>query len=248
LAVPFVLLDISGFLYSFPFEGSWLYSALFFGLIANRTHVLFAASMNSFGGRRVALSSLLAYPSTLLFVPLAALSALPLTLVAMMLAIPLIAANVFGQLVVFWPGLAARLGLFLLTDAILAVALAVTLLLILIGVAATMDVIAEGSPAPQTFLRWLRWSFRRRTLVSTLLAATIYIIMFVGVSDFMSGLAFGPYRLNAFAGIPNGIADTLSFAFVWQWRKAVLDRELGRDLIAELETAAAPPVPAGSVP
>jgi hypothetical protein len=248
LAVPFVLLDISGFFTNFPFESSWLLGTLYGGLIANREHVLFASSIVRHDGRRLAWQSVFGYPRTLWCVPVAGLATVPPLLFALMIVLP----------VLFW----SRLMIPLMTpanypeavalvvggEALGALALAVTLLLVLAGAAATMDLVAEPTPAWPIFRRWLRWTFRRRTLWSTLLAGALYVLLFVGFSNATSTIYVGPYRLNAFAGIPNGIADTLSFAFVWQWRKAVLDRELGHDLIAALETAAASPVSARSEP
>ena len=249
LAVPFVLLDASGFLYSFPFQGWWLTEALYEGLVANRSYVLFAASIVHYGGRRIAVRSLVRYLGALLLLPLATLFQLPDKLLPGILLLPFVAArDPFGSPM----GPVVTLAVVAGAEVLLVAALALILLASFVGVAASMDVVADGTPAWLALHRWLRWSFRRRTFGSTLLAATIFMLMFLGTTEFTSELFYrlipGPGWVDAVAGIPNGISDTLGFAFVWQWRKAVIDRELGRDLIAALETAAAPPVPAGSVP
>jgi hypothetical protein len=246
LAVPFVLLDISGFFYSFPFESSWLFGTLYGGLIANREHVLFASSIVRHDGRRVAWRSVFGSARTLWCAPVAGLSTLPPLLLGLMLVMPFL---LWSRLVIplMTPETyATAVALVVAGEAVAALVLAVTLLLVLAAAAATMDLVAEPAPAWPVLRRWLRWSFRRRTMWSTLLAGALYVLLFVGFSNATSALGWGPYRLNALAGIPNGIADTLSFAFVWQWRNAVLDSELGRDLIAELETTSTPPVAAAA--
>lgn len=123
---------------------------------------------------------------------------------------------------------------------VLAAALLICLLLVVFAcAAATLDVVLERTPVHRALGSWLRRCFRLRALGSTLLAATAFAILVVGVPALLSVvIPWGPPVVrDSLCAIPEGIADAVAMIFAWRWRDAVLEQREGRDLDALLDRA-----------
>jgi hypothetical protein len=246
LALPCVLLDLSGPVF-YPFPDVFLAAAAVEGLMENLAITLIVRSLAANGGRGITWDALRRYPASLWFVLVCATDWFvvgPVGLVPAIVLLPvgaITAARTATAPVLVMLAVGALLALI---EALLIVVLITVLLLVLAGLAALMDVVADGLHPGRAFLRWLRWCFRRKAFVPTLIAAAIFSLLFFGVSDVVQALV-GQLVPDAawvrapLIGIPDGISDTIAVVFVWYWRSAMLDRELGRDLNAELDARAA---------
>lgn len=220
----------------------WWYALML--VVDNRSRAIAIGSLARYDGKRLAWGAAL-QPASLWFAVVggveivAGLVALAVVILPVGIARALIAPFMFVP--------AAELVLASLAEIVLLVAFPALLLLLLSGWCAMMDTIAEDISARRAFVRWIRWSFRRKTVVTSLIASFLYVVLGIGVTVVFSVLPHGPGAVHGLISLPDGIADTLGFVFLWHWRKVVLDRELGRDLVAALEDQALQAVPATSL-
>ena len=116
---------------------------------------------------------------------------------------------------------------------VLAAALLVVLMLVaLAGVVATIDTVVDGTAPHRALGHWLRRTFRRRGLGTTLVAAAEVVLLFAGV-PLLLGLIprWAPQGvMSGIDAIPEGIADAVALMFAWRWRDTVNDSRDGRDI------------------
>ena len=219
----------------------WWYALML--VVDNRSRAIAIGSLVRYDGKRLAWSAAL-HPASLWFVIVGGVE-LVVGLVALaVLALPVGIARALIVPIGFVPP--AELVLASLAEIVLLIAFPALLLLLLAGWCAMMDTIADDISARRAFVRWMRWSFRRKTLITSLIASLLYVALGIGVTVVFSLLPHGPGAAHALVSLPDGIADTLGFVFLWHWRRVVLDRELGRDLVAALDDQALQVVPATS--
>jgi len=233
LAVPFVLSDILGS-WSLPLP-LFVVIALA-GLVENRARVVFMRSLLDADGRRLVWAAALRNPQSLWFISVVVPEGLVYVTAVVILFVPfwlatqqwLLMIDVFRFGLLFAGSAAVEILLTLLLGVLMLAAIAST--------AAMIDVVADGMSPWPAVVRWAQLSFRRRTIWSSLCAAGVYVALALGTGVALQATLPGPYWLHALiVGVPAGIADTIGFMFVWHWRNAVLDRELGRDLVIALD-------------
>lgn len=241
---PFVLADALGSLLQFaPLSGPVTsFAFLLAGVVLeNRARVVTIVTLGEPARRRTAWGAALRHPGALLFAPIGALD----------YALPFLAAGLIGGAFVAIVRLRAIFGngvgvpvplligaaIGLLIGIVLLVAL---LLLALAAAAATVETVLDRRPPQRSLGRWLGHTFRRRDLLTTLLAAIVFELLVIGVPYFLSvAFPWGPLSVRAaLDAVPEGIADAIALLFVWGWRDLILATRQGRDLEAALDAAA----------
>ena len=236
LVVPaFVLADALGsFLQLVPLRGAGGSLALLFaGMVCeNRARVVVIASMHA-GRRSPDWSQVLRHPAALAFAVVTMLD-----LLIPYLAMGVVAGLVFGLLRL--PAIASvALPVTLISivgftlGLVLAAALLVALTLVaLAGVVATIDTVVDGTAPHRAFGHWLRRTFRRRGLGTTLVAAAAVVMLFAGVPLLLSMIPqWAPVGVMiVIDAIPEGVADAVAMMFAWRWRDTVNDSRDGRDI------------------
>jgi hypothetical protein len=196
-------------------------------LLENRTRVIAVASLNA--GKGIRWSAAVRYRTGLWLAFAELLSFAPLILASIALIIPY-AIWKNGQLMFdgrWGIGLPASV----IADVTAAILFAVTTLVVLAAFAALMDVVADQARWRPALGSWLWRCFRRRTLASTLLAGIVLQVLFVCGTGLSLLLPPRPYVVHALVFcVPDGIADTLAFFFVWHWRSWRIDIDHGRDI------------------
>lgn len=224
LAIPFVLTDFLGAGSARFLPNPWLEAVLLGALIGNRARTVIVRSVVQNGGSRLVWTAALGYPKSLWFTLFS-----PLAYVVLFVPYIMISPAVYSS------GLRSAI-----IESALGVVLVASMLVCIAGASAMIDVVAESVPPWRAIVRWMRWSWRFKTLGSTVVIAAIYMFLLGGVSIAVRYVEYfvvqrGFWLQVTIASICDGLAATLAFMLLWHWRNAVLDRELGQDLSEALD-------------
>jgi hypothetical protein len=235
LAIPFVIDDFLG---AASPALSWFLIDPLLALAENRLQAVFIRSLADSCGGQIAWAAAVRYPRSLWFTLVTPLAYLQFLAVGVMLIVPAWAATMAWMRLIdpvrYLLVIAGSVGL----EACLALLVGAVVLVELAVIAGMMDVVADGARAWPAFRRWIRVGFRRRTIVTSLFAGVVFVVLTSGCSELLSLAAEAFHWFRPIIAIPAGIADTLGFMFVWHWRNAMLDREFGRDLNSALDARA----------
>lgn len=236
LAIPFVIDDFLGTVV--PGFSPYIVEPML-ALAENRLQAVFIRSLTESDGRRIAWTAAARYPRSLWFTLVTPLSFFQFVAVSVMLLLPAWAVGMAWMRLIdpvrYLFMIAGVVGL----EAIIVILVGAVILAEFAVMAAMIDVVSDGARVWPAFRRWIRLGFRPRTIVRSLFAAIVYVGLTSGCSELLVLAAQAFHWFHPVIAIPAGIADTLGVMFVWYWRNAVLDRELGRDLSAELDSRAA---------
>jgi hypothetical protein len=233
VVAPFVLADALGSLIGFlPLRGGIAVATFLIGamLCENRAQVVALASIGREDRRGVAWSAVFRHPGALMFALVGILDyAVPYLVVGI--------ASLVAFATVSGPGaIGASLGLAFILMIVVVLALLLSLLVALLlfalaAVAATVDVVLDRTVPHRALGRWARLTFRRRSSLTTLLAATVFMLLTIGVPFLLNLVSWGPPAIQTILdAIPEGIADAIALMFAWGWRDLILDRRLGQDM------------------